>query len=439
MTQGVTPYPRPRASFEYPVAAPDSEIDDGDIAVICFSEAWKPYVVGALKQLLLQSTWEGDASTVETALGRATDLVAKFQEETIGCPEIMVVKQIRYNVDTDHVQTDFTNTDSWTNNDSLDPRTSDAFKMPPRVTGDPKCDAAEGMTQSFKGFIDAGINWISKEEMVGALVDFLLLFIPEIGIFIALILGAADALLEAGATALTEDFTTEVYARIKCYFDCSIGADGSINAAQLTAVADLISVNEITLVSVMFEIYRKIVGLVGLQNAGVVQAATGDCTDCACGWIYEWDFTVADGGFTFVDYGGDAGGTWSSGNGWEGAINGSDACGELNEACRTSAAFDIPADCTITEMDIYVNPPSHTSCSHIELWIGASRTEGLTDHFHIYQNSYVDELGVTGTITEETGQKLSFTTINIDTTTFTSKVRVKGTGTPPDFSGGNFV
>jgi hypothetical protein len=72
-------YPRPYGSFSEPVAIPATEPDAGSQVCVQFGRNWLPYVLGALQQLLLQSTW---IYTTKTELlevqGSVFNLIAMF-------------------------------------------------------------------------------------------------------------------------------------------------------------------------------------------------------------------------------------------------------------------------------------------------------------------------------------------------------------------------
>lgn len=73
------PFAHPTSSFNEPVLAPDVEPDEGELTQVCFSVAWLPYVLGALSQLQLQSTWKvSDPDETLVAQGRATNLMGLF-------------------------------------------------------------------------------------------------------------------------------------------------------------------------------------------------------------------------------------------------------------------------------------------------------------------------------------------------------------------------
>jgi hypothetical protein len=71
----------PQGSFNRPVPIPESAPGDSPLVCLSFNQAWVPYVLGCLKQLILPSTW-GDASdpAVQAAQGAANDLIAIFAE-----------------------------------------------------------------------------------------------------------------------------------------------------------------------------------------------------------------------------------------------------------------------------------------------------------------------------------------------------------------------
>lgn len=79
------PFAHPTSSFNEPVIPPDSDPTDGEQVTVCFSLAWLPFVLGALSQLQLQTTWKTDTpDDTLLAQNRATDLIDQFNVPT--CP-----------------------------------------------------------------------------------------------------------------------------------------------------------------------------------------------------------------------------------------------------------------------------------------------------------------------------------------------------------------
>lgn len=77
-------YAHPTSSYNEPVPVPDVEPDEGTLVQVCLSEAWLSYVLGALSQLQLQTTWQGDPDTVLRGQGMATNLKGLFANPA--CP-----------------------------------------------------------------------------------------------------------------------------------------------------------------------------------------------------------------------------------------------------------------------------------------------------------------------------------------------------------------
>lgn len=82
------PFAHPTSSFNEPVSPPDIEPDEGEQVQVCFSYEWLPYVLGALSQLALQTTWRGTPSEVLLAQGRATNLTGLFANPVCAVDEV---------------------------------------------------------------------------------------------------------------------------------------------------------------------------------------------------------------------------------------------------------------------------------------------------------------------------------------------------------------
>jgi len=439
-----------------PWLTPDSipEGDDCRPLSIPADSVWLALVSGALTELTLPYNWQKFGTlTVQETVDKMQSIIDNYYNVPCAACEVPGgYPVVRINID-GHLE-ELGSDGTW------QPATGDYLIPPPdaRTEGtapDQNCLAAKNATNAlFQLYESLSDSFASELTADQALVAFIAAAVAAIGFEFAPITFAIAAIafviFEALFSALqyiTADLWTEAFTeQFTCLLlGCVINTDGVVtfdwdcfNAALLAQV------NSFGLSEVQMRLYVQIGyilyfigGSDGLNLAGRTTAITNDdCSACAAVWTYTWDFTLADGDFTFVDYGGDVGGTWIDGSGWEGGTNGANGCGAINEVTRTSAAFDIPSDCVITDMSIFVDPASNTSCAHIDLWIGASRSEGLGRAMKIYQNNWSGSVAVSGTITEETGVNCAFTMVNINTTTFVQKVIVSGTGTAPDFTGG---
>jgi len=76
-----SPYAKPRGSFETPVLPPTEAPSAEPTQTVVISCVWLPFIRGALKQLLLQSTWDlSGGADLATVQGNVFDLIDLFQE-----------------------------------------------------------------------------------------------------------------------------------------------------------------------------------------------------------------------------------------------------------------------------------------------------------------------------------------------------------------------
>lgn len=71
----VEPFVPPLPSFPQPVEPPSVDPDEGEQTAVCFSVAWLPYVLGALRQLWQATTWRGTEAEVLLAQERSNLLM----------------------------------------------------------------------------------------------------------------------------------------------------------------------------------------------------------------------------------------------------------------------------------------------------------------------------------------------------------------------------
>src|SRR5437868_4610170 len=285
------PFPPSIGSFQVPVIPPDVDPDDGDMTVVCFSTAWLPYIMGALQQLTLQASWQGDAAAILLTQQRAMDLLSRFNQGDLVCTDMMVIKDIRYDGDTDQVQRTFDGGSSWVDSPDLDPRHSPIFLYPPVDAVDPRCQAAANMVRFLNNVIDETLATIAIATTAADMVLVLMPLFIELGPFAILLdLGAALAstLLGAGAAAISAAFTNDVYDTLTCIFYCNISTDGSVSAVQLETIETAIAAQIGGLVSTVLDAMLFLTGEVGLSNEGTIGSAPADCSDCECSWCHEW-------------------------------------------------------------------------------------------------------------------------------------------------------
>jgi len=77
-----SPYAKPRGSFETPVSPPGNSPTDDPKLTLSINCEWLPFIRGALKQLLLESTWNlaGSELSLGQVQGAVFDLIDLFVE-----------------------------------------------------------------------------------------------------------------------------------------------------------------------------------------------------------------------------------------------------------------------------------------------------------------------------------------------------------------------
>lgn len=318
-------FPPALPSFPFPVVPPDSDPDEGQLATVCFAASWMPFVLGALQQLTLQATWQGDDDAVLLAQSRAQTLLAMFGAADGGCEDAICIAGLIYDSDCDCIKQTLDGGETFFENPAADPRHGDIYRFPVVTADDPRCQAAANMVRYISDLIDEVVLIVDEAGTAEGLIAILLPFFVELGpfgILIDLVLGLAFALFSAGATAISAAFTSTAYDTLLCIFDCRIAPDGSVNADQLAAIEADIASQIGGLVQTVLDAMFLLMGEVGLSNAGTIGDAPADCSGCDCGWCYFFDFTADDGGFSNLT---GAPGAWAAGLGWTGTYGGSSA------------------------------------------------------------------------------------------------------------------
>jgi len=207
---------------------------------------------------------------------------------------------LRWNSDTGLVQQSADAGVTWINAPQQDPRHGAGFQLPPRGGGDPQCDAAANMIVKLKAMVNLFEGTLGQLQAVNALVDIVLVFLPEVGIVIEALLAITEFLLTIGAEAISTAFTDDQWNLIEQALYCNLHSDGTIDATGLSSAISRIhdDCNAVVYDVLTAPILGVFAGLgeVGLSNAGATGSETGDCTGFACNWCYQylWQDCEAD-------------------------------------------------------------------------------------------------------------------------------------------------
>jgi len=332
---------------------------------------------------------------------------------------------------------------TWVEAVGQDPRSQPAYLKPPVSGSNKQCDAAANMTAYIKAIIDSFIAALDAGAtdllLVNDLVQFIEALFPFAAYFIQLMFELAVDVLATGATDLATAFDSATYDQLTCIFYCHADVNGMVSDGALGAIESDIAAQLNTTAALILAEILLITGSVGLSNAGATGSETGDCSGCACAWTYTWDFTISDGGWTFVDYGGDAGGTWVSGAGFQAVANGGNSYGSIFETCRTSPSFDLPGGSTITQICLEMSNDLNSDGAHEEYWTGTTRGDGLSHTPVQYTNHALAASCQDGSRAGSiSGMNASFTVYWIGAAYDVRKMTITGTGDHPGFTGGSF-
>ncbi len=203
---------------------------------------------------------------------------------------------LRWNSTTDLVQQTPDGGTTWVDAPGQDPRHASGFELPPRTGGDPQCDAAANMIAKLKSMVGIFEAEIAQLQAINALLDVVLVFLPEVGIVLEALLALTEFLLTIGADVISAAFTDAQWALVEQALYCNLHSDGTIDHnGFLSAISRIHDDCSATVYDVLYFALPTL-GEVGLSNAGATGTDTGDCTGFDCQWCYQylWQACVAD-------------------------------------------------------------------------------------------------------------------------------------------------
>lgn len=231
-------------------------------------------------------------------------------------PSEVYPDDIRYNPSGDQVEVLIDGV--WTPAPESDPRKQTT--LPPRVTANTKCDAAESVAVALENQINGIATAIDNAQTVAQIAALILgLFsFGVFAIFINIALAIAGYMLDAGTAAIEAALPPSAFDTLACILYCHMDNNGRIKAGSLpliqTDVGDQIGGLGAGILNDML----SLAGEGGINNLAAQGTATGDCDECGCSedWCYLFDFTLTDGDFSRETGAGDNNGDYVAGQGW---------------------------------------------------------------------------------------------------------------------------
>lgn len=322
--------------------------------------------------------------------------------------------------------------ETWIDAPGIDPRHGDALRLPP-LTGDAQCDAAARMTAQWKDTLDAFVFTTDSAEAVQVLLTLVVALTGPVGVLVWIVWAIVNALVLIGRESIVSAFTSEVWDGIQCIIFCNIGTDGQMSAEQNADIMTEIAAQYPGTVYNTLVQLNYWYGEVLLSNAGVVRTETGDCDECACQWVYEWNFLESDGGFHVLPCESLLG-TWTLGVGWQNTAS------NITEACLEG--FTLPAGTMLTNVTMTLSEAPTTSGYYKVFgvntgWDGSCselNPQGAHTSAALYERVIPVTISFSGYSTFNVAWFISESfPIAIERLTIT------GTGDVPDFTGGEFI
>jgi len=183
----------------------------------------------------------------------------------------------------------------------FDPRHTGSIPLP--AGAGTACDSAATMVAMLQAMADALIANIASGQSALVITLAIIAFLVAMGwvaLFILIIEALVAAAIFAGAAALEEAFTPEMWDTLNCIIFCEMSAGGHLTAGALEAIRTEVDAQIGGIAATLLNYWFDALGEAGLNNASLVMGGlvTGDCADCECEWCYEWsnvtDF-AADG------------------------------------------------------------------------------------------------------------------------------------------------
>lgn len=187
---------------------------------------------------------------------------------------------IRYNPDTDTVQVLID--DVWTDAPQSDPRTQTT--LPPRITANTACDAAQSVADALEGQISGILTAIDNGATAFTIAGLILglLSFGVFAIFISIALFIADQMLAAGTAAIEAALPPSAFDDLACILYCHMDANGRLSDGELPSVQADVTAQIGGLGATLLNGMLELAGVGGINNLAALGTSTGSCGGCGC-------------------------------------------------------------------------------------------------------------------------------------------------------------
>lgn len=218
-------------------------------------------------------------------------------------PSDVYPDDIRYNPSGDQVEVLIDGV--WTPSPESDPRKQTT--LPPRITADPKCDAAQSVADALENQIAQILTAIDNASTAFTIAGIILSIFSfgVFAVFISIALAIADAMIGYGSAAIEAALPPSAFDTLKCILYCHMDDNGRIIKGDLGNVQAEVGDQIGGLGSSIINDMLSLAGEGGINGLASVGTSTGDCSACDCveTWCKFWDFTSDSGGWDAISLG----------------------------------------------------------------------------------------------------------------------------------------
>lgn len=282
--------------------------EDEPLVCLQINEQWIPYIIGALWPMKFPEFWAGTLDENRNVRRDAINLILIFEKAMEDCgmsngccdgSDLLITVITRVTVN-GQIQISIDNGQTW-HDSPTDPRvTMPSLPPPVGVNVADKCNAASNALEAVKAYVEDISNRIDTFttletivlEIAGAAMAAILVALGQdkLATMVEAAIQTAVALIGHSKAEWDAIWTQEAYDAVLCLFFCNITSDGTFTEQGWAncinqAMSKLPTTGAIS-GGVAYQIHEllRIWGLNGLNRAAAIgAAATGDCSDCACG------------------------------------------------------------------------------------------------------------------------------------------------------------
>lgn len=209
-------------------------------------------------------------------------------------PSDVYPDDIRYNETGDQVERLIDG--EWKPAPESDPRRNTT--LPPRITADTRCDAAQSVADALENQINQIITAIDNAQTLATIAGLILglLSFGVFAIFINIALAIAGYMFDVGTVAIQASLTPAAWDALACILYCRMDENGRVSGDDLPNIYQDIT-DQIGLPGSQILIeFLGLAGEGGINNLAALGTSTGDCDECGCptDWCKFFPFGTAE-------------------------------------------------------------------------------------------------------------------------------------------------